>query len=46
MKTILLVASLISTGLSVGAVWTGETDRATFYLAWAFYLRYLSDQNK
>ena len=46
MKTVLLIASAISTGLSLGAVWTGETDRATFYLVWAFYLKYLSDKRE
>jgi len=46
MKTVLLVASGISTGLSIGAIWTGEIDRAILFLVWAFYLRYLSDQNK
>ena len=46
MKEVLLVASGISTGLSIGAIWTGEIDRAILFLVWAFYLRYLSDQNK
>ena len=44
MKTALQVASVISTGLAVGATWTGEIDRATFFLVWAFYLKYNSDQ--
>jgi hypothetical protein len=46
MKTILQILSAISTGLAVGVTWTGQIDRATFYLVWAFYLKYLSDQNK
>ena len=46
MKTVLQITSVIGTGLAVGAAWTGEIDRATFYLVWAFYLKYLSDQNK
>jgi hypothetical protein len=46
MKTALQITSVIGTGLAVGATWTGEIDRATFYLVWAFYLKYLSDQYK
>jgi hypothetical protein len=46
MKTTLLIASAISTGLAVGATWTGEFDRATFFLVWAFYLKYLSDKRE
>ncbi len=46
MKTVLLIASVISTGLSLSALWVGEIDRATFYLVWGFYLKYLSNQNK
>ena len=46
MKTALQVASGISTGLAVGATWTGEIDRATFFLVWAFYLKYLSDKQE
>ena len=46
MKTALQVTSVISTGLAVGATWTGEFDRATFFLVWAFYLKYLSDKQE
>ena len=46
MKVALQIASAISTGLSVGATWTGEIDRATFFLVWAFYLKYLSDKRE
>lgn len=46
MKTALQITSAMSTGLAVGATWTGEIDKATFFLVWAFYLKYLSDQNK
>ena len=46
MKTLLQISSLVATGLSLGAVWTGETDTATLYLVWAFYLKYLSDKRE
>lgn len=46
MKTVLQITSVIGTGLAVGAAWTGEIDRATFYLVWAFYLKYLSDKRE
>ena len=46
MKTTLQILSAISTGLAVGATWTGQIDRATFYLVWAFYLKYLSDKRE
>ena len=46
MKVALQIFSLLATGLSVGAAWTGEIDRATFYLVWAFYLKYLSDKRE
>ena len=44
MKIVLQLASLISTGLSVGESWRGEIDKATFFLVWAFYFKYLSDK--
>lgn len=46
MKTVLQITSAISTGLAVVATWAGEIDRAILFLVWAFYLKYLSDQNK
>ena len=46
MKIALQIASVISTGLAVGATWTGEIDRATFFVVWAFYLKYLSDKQE
>lgn len=46
MKTVLQITSVISTGLAVGATWAGEIDRATLYLVWAFYLKYLSDKRE
>ena len=46
MEIVLQITSAISTGLALGATWTGEIDKATFYLVWAFYLKYLSDQKK
>jgi len=46
MKTLLQTASIISTGLSVGAIWTGEVDTATLFLVWAFYLKYSSDKQE
>jgi hypothetical protein len=46
MKTALQILSAISLGVAVGTTWTGEIDRATFFLVWAFYLKYLSDQRK
>jgi hypothetical protein len=46
MKTALQITSLLSIGLVVGATWTGEIDKATFFLVWAFYLKYLSDKRE
>ena len=46
MKIVLQITSAISTGLALGATWTGEIDRAILFLVWGFYLKYLSDQNK
>ena len=46
MKTALQISSVISAGLAVGATWTGEMDRATFFVVWAFYLKYLSDKQE
>jgi len=46
METALQIFSVISICLAVGATWIGEIDRATWFLVWAFYFKYLSDKRK